>query len=79
VRPTPAPAHAPLTMNLQQPDPAMPLAPYIRVGEDRRGGCCWEVVAGDVVVQAATLKEAQRILAERWAKGDEMQTGEASG
>jgi hypothetical protein len=66
-------------MNLQQPDPAMPLAPYIRVGEDRRGGCCWEVVAGDVVAQAATLKEARRILAERWAKCDESSTGGGRG
>lgn len=66
-------------MDLQQPDPAMPLAPYIRVGQDRRGGCCWEVVDGDLVVRTVSMPRARRILAERWAKCDEVRTGEARG
>jgi hypothetical protein len=51
-------------MDLLQPDPAAPLAPHIRVGQDSRGSCCWEVVDGDLVVQAATLREARQILAD---------------
>jgi hypothetical protein len=53
--------------------------PHIRVGQDERGSCCWEVVNGQEVCQAATLREAQRILAERWEVCDKSSTGEGGG
>jgi hypothetical protein len=63
-------------MELLQPDPAAPLAPHIRVGQDSRGSCCWEVVDGDLVVRTVTMTRARQLLAERWSLHDELQLGE---
>jgi hypothetical protein len=43
-------------MDLQQPNPAVPDLPYIRVGRDARGSTVWEVV-----VQVSTGAKALEI------------------
>jgi hypothetical protein len=63
---------------MEQPTPGVDLS-HLRVGRDERGSCCWEVVDGDVVVRAATLREAWRILIDRWEACDESSTGEGGG
>jgi hypothetical protein len=59
-------------------DPSEAIA-YIRVGQDDRGSCCWEVVDGDLVVRTVSMSRARQILADRWAKCDESSTGEGRG
>lgn len=48
-------------MDLQQLNPAMPDAPYIRVGRDARGSAVWEVVDAGEVLQTTSGPRALEI------------------
>jgi hypothetical protein len=48
-------------MNIQQPDPNHPDAPYLRVN-DVKGSAVWEVVHGDTVEQYTRGRDAAEAL-----------------
>jgi hypothetical protein len=57
-------------MDLQQPSPAVPDAPYIRVGRDARESAVWEVVTSSEVIQTYSGPRAVEICeAHRRARG----------